>query len=108
MPVIESTSDNFSKHSKSGYAFVDFNADWCGPCQILGPIFDSLAEDYESCPSLKFLSVNIDVSPELAEEFGVSGIPCLVLLKDGEEIARSVGVVPKRKLEKILKKALAV
>lgn len=107
MPVIETTSENFEKETKSGLVLIDFNADWCGPCQMLGPIVDELAEDYKTVPNLKFLSVNIDVSPDLAKDYRVSGIPCLVLLKDGEEIDRSVGVVPKKALEKMLKKALA-
>ena len=105
MSVIEGKLDNFDQLTKEGLALVDFNADWCGACQMLKPTVEELADDLKSAGSdTKVISVNIDDEEEIADRFGVEGIPCLVLLKNGEEINRSVGVVPKKKLEKMLKK----
>lgn len=80
---------------------LDFYADWCGPCQMMKPV----VEEFEKAHAdLKVRRVNIDEEEELAEKYGVSGIPCLVFLKDGEEVAREVGAVPAKKLEKIYEK----
>lgn len=78
---------------------VDFNADWCGPCQMLKPILESLAAENTAC---KIVSVNIDEQDELAEEYGVASIPCLVLFKNGAEAARSIGLKPREALEAFL------
>ncbi|MBR3253004.1 thioredoxin [Candidatus Saccharibacteria bacterium] len=80
---------------------LDFYADWCGPCQMMKPVVEEFEKTH---PDLKVTRVNIDDEEELAEKYGVSGIPCLVFLKDGEEVAREVGVVPAKKLEKIYEK----
>ena len=103
MPIKEGTKANFTELTKSGVILVDFNADWCGPCQMLKPVVEELAE---SRPET-FVSVNIDDEEELAAQFGVESIPCLVVLKDGKEVSRSVGVVPAKKIEKLLDKAVA-
>ena len=101
MSIKEGTEANFAELTKSGIALVDFNADWCGPCQMLKPIVEELAA---SRPET-FISVNIDDEAELAEQFGIEGIPCLVVLKGGKEVSRSVGVVPAKKIAKLLDKA---
>ena len=79
-----------------GTVLVDFNADWCGPCQAQKPILESLGEKYE------IFSVNIENEPELAEKYEVSSIPCLVLFRDGEEVERKVGLQSKGVLEDML------
>ncbi|MBQ3347982.1 thioredoxin family protein [Candidatus Saccharibacteria bacterium] len=78
---------------------LDFYADWCGPCQMLKPTIEEFEKAH---PEIKVTSVNIDEDEELAEKYGVSGIPCLVVLKDGEEVRREVGVMPLKKLEKLV------
>ena len=78
---------------------IDFYADWCGPCQVLGPTLDELAEELTD---VEFKKVDIDQDPELAEQYGVTSIPCLVLEEDGEELDRSVGLRPKSALKKFI------
>ena len=78
---------------------LDFYADWCGPCQMLKPTIEEFEKTH---PEVKVTSINIDEEEERAEKYGVSSIPCLVVLKDGEEIKREVGVMPLKKLEKFV------
>lgn len=78
---------------------LDFYADWCGPCQMLKPTIEEFEKAH---PEVKVTSINIDDEEELADKYGVSSIPCLVVLKDGEEIKREVGVMPLKKLEKFV------
>ena len=78
---------------------ADFNADWCGPCQALKPVLEELAE---STPGYKFVSINIDDEDELAEEYDVASIPCLVIFQDGEEVRRSIGMKSREDLEEFL------
>ena len=71
---------------------VDFWADWCGPCKMLGPTVETLAERYDG--KSRVGKINVDQDPELARHFGVMSIPTVVFLKGGREIARKVGVMP--------------
>jgi thioredoxin 1 len=71
---------------------IDFWASWCGPCKMLSPIVDEIAEE---TPSVKVCKINIDEQPHLAEKFGVMSIPTLVLIKNGEVVNTSVGLKPK-------------
>ena len=71
---------------------VDFWADWCGPCKMLGPTVETLAERYDG--KARVGKINVDQDPELARHFGVMCIPTVVFLKGGREIARKVGVMP--------------
>jgi len=83
---------------------LDFYADWCGPCQMMKP---TMTEFEKVHPEVKVTSVNIDEQEELAGKYGVSSIPCIVMLKDGEEIMREVGVMSMKKLEKMLERVKA-
>jgi thioredoxin 1 len=74
---------------------IDFFAEWCGPCRMLGPIFEEVSNEIKDAD---FAKVNVDDSPNAASKFGVRSIPTLVILKNGEEIARNSGVLPKEKL----------
>ena len=71
---------------------VDFYADWCGPCKMLGPVIDDLAKQYEGKAVVG--KVNVDEEQELAIRYGVMSIPTVIFFKDGKEIDRKVGVMP--------------
>ncbi|MBU0535912.1 MAG: thioredoxin [Nanoarchaeota archaeon] len=95
---------NFDQKAK-GKVIIDFFADWCGPCRMLTPLFQELSEEFKG--KLGFFKINVDESPDLANRFGVSGIPCLVVIENGKEIDRIVGFHPKaslkQKIEDIIK-----
>jgi thioredoxin 1 len=83
---------------------VDFWATWCGPCQTMGPVVDSIAEEYEG--RVKVMKMNVDQNPLTPAKFGVRGIPTLLLFKDGQVVDRIVGAVAKAAVESLLKKAV--
>lgn len=87
-----------------GLVVVDFNAEWCGPCQMLKPIFEQLAVENQS---VKFVGVNVDQNGSLAREYGVMSIPCAVFMRDGQEITRHVGFAPKSTFQSILQELQA-
>ena len=78
---------------------VDFNAEWCGPCKMLAPVLDEMSE---SNNSVKFVSINVDENQDLASKYNVMSIPCLVLIENGEETKRSIGVIPKSEIERFI------
>lgn len=79
---------------------VDFYADWCGPCRVIGPIVEELATEYDG--KINVRKVNVDDNPELAGQFGIRGIPTLILFKDGEPAETVVGVVTKSALAEVI------
>lgn len=83
---------------------IDFWAPWCGPCRMLSPVVDELAD--EMAASLKVAKCNVDENQEIAMQYGVMSIPTLVILKGGEEAGRIVGAMPKAKLAAELQKYL--
>ena len=102
--LIEATSDNFQSEVLDAKlpVIVDFNATWCPPCQMLRPILEEFAEDHaDEC---KVVSVDIDEAQELAAEFEIATIPCLVLIRNGEEVDRKIGLQSERKLLKWIRK----
>ena len=83
---------------------VDFWADWCGPCQMVSPIVEQLAQEYDG--QLKVGKVDVDVQQQVAADFGIRSIPTLLLFKDGEIADQIVGAVPKAHLVEKIQAAL--
>ena len=79
---------------------VDFWAEWCGPCRMLGPVIESVAEKYEG--KLKVCKINVDEAMETAEKSMISSIPAVKFFKGGEDVNESIGFVPQAKLEQII------
>ena len=105
MSVINITKDNFeSEVLKSPVpVLLDFWATWCGPCRMVSPIVDEIAE--ESDGSYKVGKINVDEQPELAQHFRVMSIPTLVVVKNGKEVQRAVGLHAREQLEEMLRNA---
>ena len=78
---------------------VDFNATWCGPCRMLKPVLEEVAEER---PDVKVVGIDIDENPELAREYSIYSIPCLIVFRDGMEAERSVGLIPKENVLELL------
>jgi len=97
--MLELTNETFGKETKSGVVLVDFWAPWCGPCRMLAPVLEALSAEVKG---VKFCKVNVDEQSELAEKFGVSSIPNLVLFKDGKIIANRSGAASKEALKEWL------
>lgn len=83
---------------------VDFWASWCGPCKMIGPIFEELSKEYSG--KVKFAKVNVDENSKTPANYGVRGIPTLIMFKGGKIVEQVVGAVPKNQIENILKKVL--
>jgi len=96
MSVVHLNAENFEAETSKGLVLVDFWAEWCGPCKMLGPIFEELSGEIEQ---VKFAKVDISENQDLAQKFSVMSIPTLILLKDGKEEDRMMGVVPKEALK---------
>lgn len=96
------TKDSFEKEvlESKEPVLIDFYADWCGPCKMMAPVVEKLAEKYEG--KVKVGKVNSDDEPELAQMFQVMSIPNFVIIKDGKVVDRVIGAVPQKALEEKL------
>jgi thioredoxin 1 len=100
------TDANFQKEvlESEQPAIVDFWASWCGPCKMIAPVFEELSTTYTG--KVKFVKVNVDENPKTPANYGVRGIPTLIMFKGGKVVDQVVGAVPKGQLENIVKKVL--
>jgi len=97
------TKDNFDETIAEGVTLVDFWAEWCGPCRMLGPVIEELAEKFEG--QYKICKVDVDQEEELTVRYGVMTIPTVILFKDGAELDKRVGVHPAAEFEGMLEQA---
>ena len=98
--ILKIDKNNFEEVKNSDKkVLIDFYADWCGPCRMVSPIVDEIAEEN---PQYLIGKVNVDEQPELAEQFGVFSIPCLVVMNNGEIVPQSAGARPKAQILKML------
>lgn len=106
MSVAHITQENFQKDvlDSKGVVFVDFYADWCGPCKVTEPIVEELAKEQ---PEVKFLKVDVDANPQLATQYSIFSIPTFMIFKDGKMAAQLVGARGKEGFVEELKKVTA-
>lgn len=104
--VMEATTKNFEElTNKDTPTVVDFWAPWCMPCQMMGPVFEELSKELEG--KINFIKVNVDEEQNIAGQYGVQSIPTLVVMKNGKEINRVVGFLPKPVLKKQIEELIA-
>lgn len=102
MSVITLTNSSFGKEVMESEkpVLIDFYADWCGPCKMVSPVVEKIAEEN---PDIKVCKVNVDSEPELAQKFGIASIPTLVVVKDGRITNQKVGAVSGQTILDMLK-----
>lgn len=90
------TNNDMQEALAAPLALVDFSATWCGPCQMLAPVFDELAEEMGS--EVNFYNVDVDANSQLAEQYNIMSVPSILLFKNGEKAAQTVGFQSKESL----------
>ena len=105
MGVIAVDKNNFKKEviDHKGMVFVDFFADWCGPCKITSPIIDQLAEENKA---VKFVKINVDQNPDLATQYSIFSIPTFIIFKNGKSVSQFYGALSKETFAAEIDKAL--
>ncbi|MGN0072519.1 MAG: thioredoxin [Coriobacteriales bacterium] len=102
MAAIEITAENFEEEvlKSNKPVLLDFWAVWCGPCMMLSPVVEEVAAEH---PEVKVGKVNTDEQPALAQKFGITAIPALFVVKDGQVVNRAVGAMPKEQVEALIR-----
>lgn len=105
MAVTLINKDIFQKEvlEDKGTVFIDFYADWCGPCRLTSPIIDELSDEYTD---IKFLKVDVDKNPELAQQYSIFSIPTFMIFKDGKPVSQFVGAMGKEGFVNEIKKVI--
>lgn len=101
MSIVNVNNDNFKEEvlDSKTKVLVDFNAEWCGPCKMIGPILEEISNENDNT---KIVSINVDDNGDLAKKYNVFSIPCLVLIENGKEIKRSVGLISKDQINDLI------
>jgi len=89
------TNLNFKEKISDGYVLVDFYATWCGPCKMMHPVLEEVSNERSN---VKIMQIDVDKAEEVAKEYGVMSIPTLILFKNGIEVAKKIGFIPKVQL----------
>lgn len=102
MAVVKLTTDNFDQEvlQAGQTVLVDFYADWCGPCKMMGPVVEELAGEESN---VKVCKINIDEEMAVAQKYGVMSIPTFISFKNGEVAGKQIGAVPKSKLQELIR-----
>lgn len=93
--LIHLKNENFNNEISNGTVIVDFYADWCGPCQMLSPVIEELANERNNA---KFIKINVDEHPEIAKTYGIMSIPTIIVFKNGERIKTNIGLTSKEEI----------
>ncbi len=94
-------NNDFSEVKGAAFAVVDFSATWCGPCKMLAPVLEEVAEEMGT--EVSFFNVDVDDNMNLAEQFAIQSVPSLVFFKNGEMVGKSIGFLPKPQLVDTIK-----
>jgi thioredoxin 1 len=102
MTIEHVTDDNFASEIKEGLVLVDFWAPWCGPCKMIAPVLNEIDEEMGN--QVKIVKLNVDENSDTTSEYGVMGIPALILFKDGEKVDQAIGFQPKEAISELIAK----
>ena len=103
MGVLTINSENFKSEvlESSQKVLIDFYADWCGPCKMMGPVVEEIAEEHSD---VKVVKINVDNAEDIAIKYQIMSIPTLIVVKGGQEVNRSIGLISKEKIEELIEK----
>ena len=101
MGILHLENENFNELINKGVTLVDFYAEWCGPCKMLGPVIEEVSNEISD---VQIIKVNVDEHGDIAQKYGVMSIPTLILFKDGKEINKSIGFMPKEDMLEFINK----
>lgn len=101
MNLIHFENGDFDSLIKDGVVLVDFYADWCGPCKMVGPILEEIANENDKYNIIK---VNVDNNQDLATKYGVMSIPTMIIFKNGKEVDKNIGFLPKDDIINLIEK----